>query len=508
MFDVNSGRSVLDGMVLNGLSQSISAYNNSNSPVNNPLINQGGSYVLNSIGINTNRLGMMGGGTSGIANIGMQAATQIAQSILTGNLNLQNLNMFSNFSTNSLLSSTSGIIGSIAGNFNMLSDLLGSSVSNSIMGGQFGNQFLTNDAFNALSNLGILNVPMIGNVLGSALGSIFGGNQQQGMFGTISSPASFAMQTEAFIPKFKYLYAVTITFNESNGGTASKGVNSSFTFLIKKFDRPKISIDHEEVNFYNFRSMVPKKTVYKPITLEIHDDIKSNTMNFLVGYLRRVSPLFNQSNPGAFELNGMNFSSSTSSYGLHSPSGNDVCIISKIELVHLYDYGRHKDVYVFHRPKITEFNMDELDMELGNINCQVSIEFTYDALNMKIGEKADGIQGSLEALYRFNGDGNADSGSVEDTKYTNLLTKPNGGTVNINEGSLSNLLGQNFNIPGISNIFDKLPIPKIPGIGDISAAIPPFSGSTNSSSLITYANNLPGESAISKYADNFLKKFA
>lgn len=431
LFDTlsNTGQTVVAQMVNTGLAQSIATIGRNASHTNHA------NTILSNVGVNPSKMGLLSAIVGGVVQQGSHSAGQLSAHIAAGNLHMGNLQNFNNYNFNkTLMRDTTGNTGSIAGHINNISNLVGASISGAVSNGARGGiNYLTSSAYNTLSKTGILNNQYFGGALSGgvrqlassvsgfvdALGFSPAANEDKS--GSITSGASYAMDYDEFNGKFKFLYAVKFTFNNE-----SKNINDSFTFLIKKFDRPKITVEHDQVNMYNFRTEVPKRTTYNPLSLEIHDDVKSNAMNFFVGYLRRISPIFNKSNTSVFETNGMNFGESTGSYGLHTDSGSQVALIEKIEVFHLYNHGTRHDLYTYHRPKITQFMLDALDMSDDGALNQISLEFAYDALNIEVGLEAEGVgttfeDGIYSHMYGKSVSGSSDTGSQNNESLSNLL---------------------------------------------------------------------------------------
>jgi hypothetical protein len=405
----SSGQSIVGGMVYTGLTQSITAYNRGVNGAANTFLRRQGRHILESVGLNSNKLGIVGTIARNVVLNGVNSAGELAQHIIAGNLNIHTLPNFSNYGLNTMLSGSNGIDGSIARNINSMHDLVGASITDAVSGGSNGVNYLTTTAYSALSELGLSDVPFTSNF------------SRKVDDHTLVSSTSYAQRFSlgGYTPKLKYLYAVKFNFND-------RSINDSFTFLIKKFDRPKITIEHDQVSMYNFRTDVPKRTLYNPLTLDIHDDANSSAMNFFVGYLRRISPLFSTTTSAEFESNGMNFVKSSGSYGLHSVSGEDVVLIKSIEVFHMYNNFSHMDKYTYHRPKVTNFTLDGLDMEDGTTGNQITLEFAYDGLNIDVAQTADGVSKTFEeAIYGHSFGVNkkgADKGSALDASLRNLLT--------------------------------------------------------------------------------------
>lgn len=437
-------QSAVQDSVNTGLTDSISLYNETIRQGLGTGLQEGANDLLNKIGVNTSNIPILGPIMQNMAQSGISAATQVFQHVIDGNLTLNNLGGFSDYLTNTLLGNDPGNTGSIASNINVLHDFLGGTLESTLGNTLTSTNFVSPDVLNKLQSTGLFP-------------SSFKGNTASPTGGGLNDNTSFAMDMFSFHPKYKFLYIVKIIFSEEY----SK-INDSFTFLIKHFERPKITIEHDEVNFYNFRSMVPKRTVYQPLTFDIHDDIKNNAMQFFVGYLRRVSPIFNHSNSGLYEKNGMDFANSTGSYGL-STQKSAKSVIKEISIYHVYDYGETMDVHTFFNPKVLEFTLDELDMSVGDSGNAISVNFAYDGLFIDTGVKANsGKFGNTLGISEIIASPKAKTlqsgGGTRDSKLTNLLASTDtGGSLPLgNQTSLMSSLG---NIPGVSTALQTAGIP-------------------------------------------------
>jgi hypothetical protein len=212
-----------------------------------------------------------------------------------------------------------------------------------------------------------------------------GVTDSSGSLGTLTSYTAYTDILTQYAPKFKYTYIVE--FNLHYEYTYKSDVPTQFTFLINRFTKPKISIEHEIVPFYNFRTSVPKLTTFEPISLTMHDDIKSEAMSFIISYLRRVSPIMNQPNPGPynfwFEGNGMSFDDSFASYNLSTEVDN-INIIDNITVYHLYNANRTMDVHKFINPKIESAEFGTFDMSDPD-GCEITLNIVYDSYYPQFG---------------------------------------------------------------------------------------------------------------------------
>lgn len=228
-------------------------------------------------------------------------------------------------------------------------------------------------------------------------------------------------------PKHKFMFVVEFVLNapyaqdffNTSAGTPS---HDELAFVVKRAARPNISFEYEEVNFYNFRSKILKRHEYQPIAMSFYDDHQSGGLWFMNEYLRQISPLSRNGEPSAqanFEPSGMTFddpsiltAGTSSLLDNGDGSGSPKTIINHIKLYHVYQGGKLCDVYTFAAPKITEWQLDELDMTQTGDGTELSFTFAYDALNISLREpveaKASQLtdatdQGFYPIVPNFNG---------------------------------------------------------------------------------------------------------
>jgi hypothetical protein len=447
----------LQGVVNTGVSQTIGTYNQAVRQGLGMAMSQGTNSIMNSIGVNLQNIPYVGGILQNVVQSGLYSAATVFEHIIDGNLTLNNLPGFGNYNVNKILSNDPGITGSIASGMNGLTNTLTSLTSGS------------------LNNLGVPN--FVSNAVLGALGP--GQGQGLGAIGTNAAAGSSIVSEKSYAsvldygkanytPKFKFLYIVNIQFVDEY-----KTINNSFTFLIKKFERPTITIEHDEVNFYNFRSMVPKRTVYKPFNFEIHDDIQSEAMKFVVGYLRKVSPIFNTTNADSYESNSMNYLRASSSYGLQTRHDN-FNVINTITVSHLYNFNATMDVYTFHKPKILEVTLGDWDMSAGTEGSSININMAYDGFDVQVGVKAKvpgqplGLLDLMENQHPVDLGTNDSKGGVFESKPIKDLTYLDSASPNQSGNNSFRIIseGTRFVAPGtnIPQITDAKFMPAASGI--------------------------------------------
>jgi len=222
---------------------------------------------------------------------------------------------------------------------------------------------------------------------------------------------------DTFTPKLEFMFVVEFVFNSpfNNDITLLPKSVENFQTVVHKFERPKIEIEHEDVNLYNFQTQVPKHVRYNPVTISVHDDIKNSALSALVGYLQAISPIFGL---GEFntvyegleghEFGGMSFehgrysgalgtiSQGGSKYQAAGMSASEhshlTSIFNSIKVYHVHKFGELVDVYSFFNPKITNIVLDELDMSTNRGNG-ITFEIAYDRVYIDLNRApvGDGI---------------------------------------------------------------------------------------------------------------------
>jgi hypothetical protein len=171
-------------------------------------------------------------------------------------------------------------------------------------------------------------------------------------------------------------------------------------FVVKRAQRPTVSFEYEDINYYNFRSKVLKKSEYQPLQLTFYDDKLGNALKFYNRYLQIISPVSRGNGVSStFEERGMLFDpdnfNATASIG--AVGDTTKTILQQINLYHLVDGGRQVDRYQFDSPRFQSITLDDLDMTDGGTGTEVMLEFNYDRLfiepNLPI--NSDNYQGNI-----------------------------------------------------------------------------------------------------------------
>ena len=400
----NAAGVVIQSNVTNAISNALTNIVTNQLPDNIPktsdnYVDYASNQILTQAGIQMGNIGFANASQRPLVDNAQAAAQTIAGNVSDGSLNERNYETFLNYDENDARQFYPSTDGGISRSINTLFDTVTSlSVDNQA------DRRLFNPGY-AIASDSVSKPPKVPEVIER--------------LGTLSSPKAWADDLITYQPKFKYLYIVEFNFYPEY----QSDISTDFTFLAYKFDKPKISVTHEEVNFYNFRTQVPTKTSFGNISLEIHDDIKSASMNFLVAYLRRVSPLFNQESTkyrDFFETNGMSFGDTTSSYNLYT-TDNNVNIIESIKVYHIYNANKTMDLHIFNNPKLTEANLHDFDMASGETGCSIGLEFAIDNYSISAGVTPQIPEHKLviNELGTVESEFLATLGSINDLKYTN-----------------------------------------------------------------------------------------
>lgn len=253
---------------------------------------------------------------------------------------------------------------------------------------------------------------------------------QASQFGQTCGVGNYATDLIKFAPKYKFLFVVQFEFDpEFNEVIGKYGGKIDPAFVVKSTTRPNVDFEYEDINMYNFRTKVAKKTTYQPITMKFIDDDRNNAFQFYTTYLKLLSPIANidvelsKVDPlQAYDLvgGGMGFESGTSPISaswantigqLYAASigtfGNSNAtngpetrnILRRISIFHVYRQGTLMNVMHFYNPKIIKMELDELDMASSE-GTEVSFTFTYDNLFIIPGYQIFGPTGPVQ--YNLN----------------------------------------------------------------------------------------------------------
>lgn len=308
-------------------------------------------------------------------------------------------------------------------------------------------------------------------------------------------PSPYARDLIAYAPKYKYLFIVEFLYTTPY----QTAKTNNHAFVVKTSTRPHISFEYEDVNYYNYRTKVPKKTMYEPMSMRFYDDDLNQAMLFYAFYLNVHSPISNNAKGvmdssvvGVYETAGMDFENrastgvigggsvettfSSASFG--PLSGNEKVLLRAIKLYHIYRQGRLVNTYLFRNPQITSMELDDVDMSEGSTGCEVTFNFSYDSVLIISGspitrgnkkeliELTDGglypidpvINTGAPIVYDLGGSG------IEQGAFSNEFTNAGASEAGLGTGAIegiSSVTGttNNSNQQQFGNVFAPPPFP-------------------------------------------------
>lgn len=300
----------------------------------------------------------------------------------------------------------------------------------------------------------------LGNLGGEVLRNTVGNEEGEGAvpFSGRWQSTRYASDLIQYAPKHRFMFKVDFKFDDQYVDKLQAGRDkNAFTFLVKMVDRPKVEFIYEDVNYYNFRTKVLKEIRHEPLTMSFIDDIGNNTTDFFNAYRKAYSPISrslfpNKLDPRMAQTQGMNFSypkfdntNDTASRGVLA--GDAYNVLRSIIVRQIFAHGTRMCEYTFNNPRISRFDFDEVNHEIGEGNG-LTVQFDYDSLHVSEVENVNGtpapqwgktdIRGNK--LHQYNGltAGQKMAGSIFDSAI-NAGTRIAGGAVS---GIVSNVLNK------------------------------------------------------------------
>lgn len=177
-------------------------------------------------------------------------------------------------------------------------------------------------------------------------------------------------------PKVKTSYYTDCIANLAD----AQGYADDMSKWVINCTRPSWNTTFEEYNQYNRKRLVPKKTSYKPIVMNVWDDVKSHVARLLTYQLAiQDNSFFNKTQADFREFTQLDrFMSNWNEWGLNVYSG--VSIFEMIQLVEIY--GSRVTTYTIHNPKITQVSMSQHDVSGTSAGMGFEITFDYEGFTI------------------------------------------------------------------------------------------------------------------------------
>lgn len=167
----------------------------------------------------------------------------------------------------------------------------------------------------------------------------------------------------AHAPKFKFLFKVTfIGFGQQE-----------FQYYVHRCDKPKVLLNHTDVNFYNFRSRVLTSVTFQPLNMTLLDETGNSVNAMFVDYLSKVS----QQASGGWGIDkGMDGASSTKAYEANFGYSHG----QKVIIEQVFANGLYSNLFELINPRFESFDFDELNMEDSSSGSMLNVTLSFDSL--------------------------------------------------------------------------------------------------------------------------------
>lgn len=235
--------------------------------------------------------------------------------------------------------------------------------------------------------------PIVGGILNQLPGFNGAGGSLVGTWESVH----YANDLIAHQPKFKFLFKVAFV------GFTTK----NFYYFVHQVDKPKVKLNHADVNYYNFRSKVLTSVTFDPLSITFLDEIGNSVNQFFQSYMESRSGQAE----GKFGTNyGFGISSSSKPYGKRGYSSGESIILEQI-----FANGVKTNRFIFVNPRIESFDFDALDMT-DNAGSLMTTTFSYDAIKIETLNYATYYSWGMEDIHRGGGIAGINAGATSTTE--------------------------------------------------------------------------------------------
>jgi hypothetical protein len=284
-------------------------------------------------------------------------------------------------------------------------------------------------------------------------------------------------------PKFKFLFKVM--FVGFPGG-------SDFQFYVQHCDKPKVHLNHVDVNYYNFRTRVLTSVIYEPMQISFLDEIGNSIVDFFEAYMKAVSG----TGAGNYGIdkgwsNNSSSSSSTIPYANgYSMSAGQKIIIEQIFVDLKQGGGPMSNRFTFLNPRIETFDFDELSHEDSSAGSMANITFSYDAIDISTQRDSTLYSWGLTDLFAAGGTSGKSNAGHRDP---NPMYNGNPGPVKKPQASVYDALRKGSdllsNIPkALSTVLSPIVAPLAATLGQASSSAGDVLSSAMSTTLTAIEN--------------------
>lgn len=248
---------------------------------------------------------------------------------------------------------------------------------------------------------------------GLRIAGVYGKNKDQRQ--EVTSAQNYAKQVLDVYGGVKLPFRYVVKFNYLPEYTFLESITPDL--FVKTFDRPQIDFESEDINVYNYRTKVIKKTNFNPVNITFYDDQLSHVLSFVNSYLNLMSPITNTTLGAQIkdQTSGMygsdddelmsipndrflgyagkagtvkmdtydNVNAYSASLGALSDATKLQQILENIIVFHIYQGGGICDVYELYRPKILQIQMDQLNSTASSESNNITMQVAYDSVHIQ-----------------------------------------------------------------------------------------------------------------------------
>jgi hypothetical protein len=259
--------------------------------------------------------------------------------------------------------------------------------------------------------------------------------------------------------KPKFLYKVKFVYNPNTGLKKEEMEKlQKAQFLVKTIDKPTIQMEHQDVNYYNYRTKVMTKIMFNPLNMVFFDDASNFVTNMFGRYMSYISPLFGRTAATDLpERCGMVTDKTQSS----ASSRSDYSFMKEIIVQQIYGHGKASTIFRFINPRIEQFDFDGLDHEDSAPNL-ITCSFIYDYIVVETPSGGALIYNAQEMVGAktdiFAGGAVSSRSGIKTASLANLMSTVN----SLNGGNPQTVAGTvwdvaksgNYALAGISGVSD------------------------------------------------------
>lgn len=217
---------------------------------------------------------------------------------------------------------------------------------------------------------------------------------------------AYGLANLQFRPKLKFMFYVDFAFKPEFAELSTSEWGKNMAFMAKAVDRPKASIEYEDINQYNFKTRVIKNVKNEEVSVTFYDDSSNYVVDFFRFVLALLHPVTRRSGSYGSELStgalfmteshGMIFSGDTSNTVDYSHRGTidtdngqifQTIKVTQTFMVPTGDGSARQMSYLYVNPMISSIEMNELSSEDTSNTGEITIKFTYDAVIIPNGEE-------------------------------------------------------------------------------------------------------------------------